>query len=268
MGFGSIFLEPQLHQLDRKLPIIKFCFLWILFTSHWHQHYHHGSAWGLKYQTMVEIKEKKTKTEHCCALSLSIRSSFSSSLSQNQRDSQQVPIFGAVIALSSSQGILEEQNVKLTDNSVALVILVFFCNPPLILNFMCLAVPHSLSTFYSCIHWGRQSGVCLIYLTPKLELYIKVLIFISLFTIEVGKLLMYLLAVCIFLFVNCVLKPLALFLFTTGLHILLLIYRNCFALKGHFHKLSSALYVYGLFLGSLFASSWIFAHFCTNTTVI
>lgn len=53
--------------------------------------------------------------------------------------------------------------------------------------------------------------MCLIYLTPKLELYIKVLIFISLFTIEVGKLLMYLLAVCIFLFVNCVLKPLALF---------------------------------------------------------
>lgn len=63
MGFGSIFLEPQLHQLDRKLPIIKFCFLWILFTRHWHQHHHHGSAWGLKYQTTVEIKEKKKQNK-------------------------------------------------------------------------------------------------------------------------------------------------------------------------------------------------------------
>ena len=68
-GVWLHFLEPQLHQLDSKLPIIKFCFLWILFTRHWHQHHHHGSAWGLEYQTMVEIKEKKQNKTMLCSLS-------------------------------------------------------------------------------------------------------------------------------------------------------------------------------------------------------
>lgn len=45
-----------------------------------------------------------------------------------------VPIFWVTSALCSDQGILEEQNVKLTADSVALLSLVF-CSLPLIFNF-------------------------------------------------------------------------------------------------------------------------------------
>lgn len=77
-----------------------------------------------------------------------------------------------------------------------------FCNLPLIFNFMCLAVSHSLSTFYGCIHWTIQNGVW--FFSFKLELYIMVLVCISMFTIQVRNF-----SYIHWLSENCVSKPVA-----------------------------------------------------------